>query len=92
MLDTHFVSNSIKLVSMGGSISGTAATHTYTLACHTVVTMETASHLHGNSVYDKEDKDGKGQIVTYRLIEQCVRDTVCLIRLLWTVELKRFVC
>lgn len=28
--DTHFVSNSIKLVSIGGSISGTAVTHTCT--------------------------------------------------------------
>lgn len=30
-LDTYFVSNSIKLVSIGGSISGTAVTHTHTL-------------------------------------------------------------
>ena len=53
-LDTHFVSNSIKLVSMGGSSSGTAVTHAHALACHTAVTMETASRLHGNSEHDKE--------------------------------------
>lgn len=40
-METHFVSNSIKLVSMGGSDSGTAETNTHTLAHHTVST-ETA--------------------------------------------------
>lgn len=49
-LETHFVSNSIKLVSMGGSVSGTAATHTQ--ACHAAVSMETDAQCHGESAYE----------------------------------------
>lgn len=44
------MSNSIKLVSMGGSVSGTAETHTQ--ACHTAVSMETDAQCHGESAYE----------------------------------------
>lgn len=46
------MSNSIKLVSMGGSVSGTAETHTHTHTRHTAVSMETEAQCHGESTYE----------------------------------------
>ena len=53
-LRTHLVSNSIKLVSMGGSRSGTAVTHTHTNVNKSTVSMEnspTVSIVLGLSQY-----------------------------------------